>query len=251
MKSEFYSFLKKAKTEKQKLIAVLLDPDKLHSELIPSKIKNIHQHKIDLIFVGGSTVENGQSQLILKEIKKYTSLPIFIFPGDFTQISEHADVLLFLSLLSGRNPEYLIEQQLKAVPYLKKSNLEIISTGYILIDGGVKTAVQRVSETTPICQTEIEKVVNTAVAGMYLGKKMIYLEAGSGAKKAVSSQIIEKVAENISIPLIVGGGIRSQKQIENAFSHGADIVVIGTAFEENDTFFEDKNLNFEKYETIR
>ncbi|WP_196889541.1 geranylgeranylglyceryl/heptaprenylglyceryl phosphate synthase [Aureivirga sp. CE67] len=251
MQNEFYSFLEKAKAAKRKLIAVLLDPDKLDKEIIPTKIKNIHQHQIDLIFVGGSTVENGQTQLILKEIKKHTSLPIFIFPGDFSQISEDADVLLFLSLLSGRNPEYLIEQQIKAVPLLKKSNLEIISTGYILIDGGVKTAVQRVSETKPICQTEIDKVVNTAVAGMYLGKKMIYLEAGSGAKKAVSPEIIENVSKNISIPLIVGGGIRSQKQIETAFSSGADIVVIGTAFEENDTFFEDKDLNFKNYETIR
>ncbi len=251
MKSTFYTFLQEAKARNKKLIAVLLDPDKLSTTAISTKIKKIHQHKIDLIFVGGSTVEKNQTQFILKEIKKYTSLPIFIFPGDFSQISEDADVLLFLSLLSGRNPEYLITQQVKAVPHLKKSNLEIIPTGYILIDGGIETAVQRVSETKPIPQSNIEKIVHTAIAGMYLGKKLIYLEAGSGAKKAVCSKIIEKVAATISIPLIVGGGIRSQKQITDAFSHGADIVVIGTAFEKNNTFFEDKDLNFNNYETIR
>jgi phosphoglycerol geranylgeranyltransferase len=173
------------------------------------------------------------TDIILKKIKKLTTIPIILFPGDFSQISNTADALLFLSLISGRNPEYLIGQQVKSVNKLKETSLEIIPTGYILIDGGVKTSVQKVSNTTPISQSNMEDITMTAMAGELMGKQLIYLEAGSGATKAVSQEIIKKVSENISIPLIVGGGIRSKKQLENAYQNGADMIVIGTAFEKN------------------
>jgi len=145
---------------------------------------------------------------------------------------------LFLSLLSGRNPDYLIEHQVKAVPILEKTNLEIISTGYLLIESGVETAVERVSETKPLDRKNIDYVSQTAKASEYLGNKLVYLEAGSGAKLAVPLEMISQVSKKLTIPLIVGGGIRSKKEIDNAFNAGADMVVIGTAFENDNTFFE-------------
>ena len=142
--------------------------------------------------------------------------------------------MLFLSLLSGRNPEYLIEQQIKAVPFLKNSNLEIIPTGYILIDGGTNSSVLKVSKTTPIPQNNIDLAISTSVAGMYKGKQLIYLEAGSGAKNSVNSAMIREVKNQLNIPLIVGGGIRTKEQLKNVYNCGADLAVIGTAFENNE-----------------
>ena len=166
-------------------------------------------------------------------LKENTDIPVLLFPGDYSQVTDNADGLLFLSLLSGRNPEYLIEQQIKSVPYLKNSTLEIIPTGYILIDGGTQASVLKVSNTSPIPQENIELAVATAVAGMYKGKQLIYLEAGSGAKNPVNANLIANVKENICIPLIVGGGIKTTAQLHNAYKNGADLVVIGTAFEKN------------------
>jgi putative glycerol-1-phosphate prenyltransferase len=165
-------------------------------------------------------------------LKIHTHIPVILFPGDYSQLTNNADGLLFLSLLSGRNPEYLIEQQIKSVPYLKNSTLEIIPTGYILIDGGTHSSVLKISNTTPIPQDNIELAVDTAVAGMYKGKQLIYLEAGSGAKTPVNPNLIARVKENINIPLFVGGGIQSKKQLQSAYQNGADLVIIGNAFEE-------------------
>lgn len=216
-----------------KLLAILLDPDKITFKEISSISKKIKELKANFIFVGGSFVENNKTDLFVKTLKTHTKIPIILFPGDYSQITNKADALLFLSLISGRNPEYLIEQQIKSVPFLKNSSLEIIPTGYILIDGGTNSSVLKVSKTKPISQKNTELATATAIAGMYKGKQLIYLEAGSGAKYPVCSNIISKVKEHISIPLIVGGGIRSKEQLKNAFNNGADLVVIGTAFEEN------------------
>jgi len=215
---------------KEKQLCVLVDPDKFnekHSEEFLSSIPESATH----IFVGGSTVEANKTDKTVEAIRQFSELPIILFPGDHSQITEKADALLFLSLLSGRNPEYLIEQQVKSVNKLKNSNLEVIPTGYILIDGGRESAVQRISNTLPIPQNHIELIVNTALAGQYSGKKLIYLEAGSGAFNHVSLQIIKEVSNQISIPLIVGGGIRSIHQLTAIVEAGADIAVIGTAFE--------------------
>ncbi|PKP18129.1 MAG: geranylgeranylglyceryl/heptaprenylglyceryl phosphate synthase, partial [Bacteroidetes bacterium HGW-Bacteroidetes-23] len=160
-----------------------------------------------------------------------------LFPGNPSQISTFADGILFLSLLSGRNPDYLIEHHVNAVSLLKNTSLEIISTGYILIESGSETAVERISKTKPLDRNNVEYVCQTAKAGEYLGNKLIYLEAGSGAKLAVPLEMIKAVSQEISIPLIVGGGIRSQKAIQDAFDAGADLVVIGTAFENDTNFF--------------
>ena len=233
-----YNKILSAKLNGKKLLAVLLDPDKLDLSQVSETVININQSKVDFIFVGGSTVKNGITDRFVKELKKITKIPLVLFPGDYSQITKNADAVLFLSLLSGRNPEYLIEQQIKSVPLLKNSNLEIIPTGYILADGGVETAVQRVSKTQPISQRDINEIVQTACAGMYLGNKLIYLEAGSGAKDSVKPEIVRAVKENINIPLIVGGGIRTNKQLEEIYYNGADLIVVGTAFEENN-----QNLN--------
>lgn len=222
-----------ASKNEDKLLAILLDPDKTAIDEIPAALKRIRLLKANFIFVGGSSVKNGLTDLFVKTLKNNTKIPVVLFPGDYSQVTDNANALLFLSLLSGRNPEYLIEQQIKSVPFLKNSTLEIIPTGYILIDGGTSSSVLKVSKTTPISQENITLAVATAIAGMYKGKQLIYLEAGSGAKHPVNATIISKVKENISIPLIVGGGIRTKEQLNNAFNNGADLVVIGTAFEEN------------------
>lgn len=233
MIKSIFTFIKNSSKKGKKLLAILVDPDKTSLEEIPTISNRIKKLKAHFIFVGGSTVENGLTHVFVEKLKENTQIPIILFPGDYSQVTNKADALLFLSLLSGRNPEYLIEQQIKAVPFLKNSTLEIIPTGYILIDGGTNSSVLKVSKTTPIPQNNINLAVATAVAGMYKGKQLIYLEAGSGAKKPVSSELISEVKKNISIPLIVGGGIRSKEQLDTAYKNGADIVVIGTAFENN------------------
>jgi phosphoglycerol geranylgeranyltransferase len=227
------SSIKNSSKKSDKLLAILLDPDKTSLKEIPSITKKIETLKANFIFVGGSTVENGLTDTFVEVLKVNTQIPVVLFPGDYSQVSNKADALLFLSLLSGRNPEYLIEQQIKAVPFLKNSTLEIIPTGYILIDGGTNSSVLKVSKTTPISQNDVNLAVATAVAGMYKGKQLIYLEAGSGAKIPVNPKIISEVKKTIKIPLIVGGGIRTKEQLKNAYDNGADLVVIGTAFENN------------------
>ncbi len=219
---------------KRKMLAVLIDPDKFQETGVAGFIQKLPKDTTH-IFVGGSTVEEGRTCEVIKALKNVTGLPVILFPGDHSQISPHADALLFLSLISGRNPEFLIEQQVRSVEKIRNTTLEIIPTGYILIDGGKETSVQKVSNTRPLAQEEIDQIVNTALAGQYSGKKLIYLEAGSGARIPVSPEIIMAVSDVLEIPLIVGGGIRSFTQLQNAYEAGADLVVIGTAFEE-DTF---------------
>jgi len=228
-----------AKNEGKKLLAVLIDPEKIDVKNIPSFFKKVHQSITTHIFVGGSTDHKNLTDTIVTAIKKATHLPVLLFPGDVSQISKKADGILFLSLLSGRNSEYLITQQIKAAPILNNSTLEILPTGYILIDGETITATQRVSNTKPIAQKNSELILHTALAGQFSGKKLIYLEAGSGAKVPVNQNIVTLTSSNLNIPLIVGGGIRSKKQLENTFNAGADLVVIGTAFENDEAFFED------------
>jgi len=233
-----YNHILQAKNDGNKLLAVLIDPDKFQLKNALQFIDKVNDSIITHIFIGGSEVGQNVTQELVEVIKMLTDLPIVLFPGDVTQISKEADAILFLSLLSGRNPDYLIDKQVQAVPLLEKTQLEVISTGYILIESGKTTAVQRVTNTLPLNRTDVDAITNTAKAGELLGKKLIYLEAGSGATYEVPAEVIESVKNKIDIPLIVGGGIRTKKQIENAFIAGADMVVIGTAFEENQQFFE-------------
>lgn len=235
-----YNHILKSKSENEKLLAILLDPDKIDLNKAEILIEKINQSPATHIFIGGSLVENNIIDELIIKIKENCDLPIVLFPGNPSQISDKADAILFLSLISGRNPDYLIEHQVKAVPILKQTNLEVISTGYILIESGTQTAVERVSKTTPLDRNNPEYILQTAQAGQMLGNKLIYLEAGSGAKQAVSLEIIKLVSQNIEIPLIVGGGIIDLQGIQNAYDSGADLVVIGTAFENNIDFFNNK-----------
>jgi len=233
-----YKNIVETRHEDKRLLAVLVDPEKVTIQQLPSFLEKVNASIATHIFVGGSTDSNNKTESVVKTIKEQTKLPIVLFPGDYSHITEEADALLFLSLISGRNSEYLIEQQVQSIPLLRNTNLEIIPTGYILIDGGVETAVQRVSNTRPMCQNNFDLIVDTALAGEYLGKKIIYLEAGSGATEAVAPSIIKRVKNTLSVPLIVGGGIRTKDQLEQAYNAGADLVVIGTAFEKDESFFD-------------
>ncbi len=233
-----YNHILQAIRDKKKLLAVLIDPDKVMLDAVPILLSRINSSITTHIFVGGSTDANNKTENVVKAIKEETNLPVILFPGDYSHVTKEADALLFLSLISGRNSEYLIEQQVQSIPRLRNTDLEIIPTGYILIDGGVETAVQRVSNTKPMSQRDTDLIINTALAGEYSGKKLIYLEAGSGAVEAVATTIIRKVKDSLSIPLIVGGGIRTINQLERAYDAGADLIVIGTAFEKNPSFFD-------------
>jgi phosphoglycerol geranylgeranyltransferase len=232
-----YNSILKAKSENQKLLAILLDPDKINWENLPVLISKINQSPATHIFIGGSLVENNIIDELILKIKEKCTLPILLFPGNPSQISDKADGILFLSLISGRNADYLIEHQVNAVPILNQTNLEIISTGYLLIESETKTAVERVSGTKPLDRNNIDYVVQTAQAGEMLGNKLIYLEAGSGAKQAVPLKMIQTVSNKLAIPLIVGGGITDLQSIQNGYTAGADLIVIGTAFENNIDFF--------------
>lgn len=237
MKQKIYSQLLQAKLENKKLLAILLDPDKIVLENIADLISKINQSPATHIFIGGSHVENNIIDELIISIKQKCFLPIVLFPGNPSQISNEADAILFLSLISGRNPDYLIEHQVKAAPILKQTQLEIISTGYILIESGTETAVERISKTKPLDRNDLDLVLATAQAGEMLGNKLIYLEAGSGAKQAVPLQMIKKISKNLEIPLLIGGGIIDLQAIQNAYDYGADLVIIGTAFENNNNFF--------------
>jgi len=232
-----YNEILLAKSEAKKLLAILIDPDKVSMESSSNLIQKIGQSPATHILVGGSSFDGTHLDELIIELKSKTNLPILLFPGNPSQISDKADGILFLTLLSGRNSDYLIEHQVNAVPILNKTNLEVISTGYILIESGSQTAVERVSQTKPLDRNNPEYVLQTAQAGAFIGNKLIYLEAGSGAKLSVPKEMITLVSQNINLPLIVGGGIRSKAEIEQAYTAGADLVVIGTAFENDLNFF--------------
>ncbi|TVZ52831.1 geranylgeranylglyceryl/heptaprenylglyceryl phosphate synthase [Dokdonia sp. Hel_I_53] len=229
-----YSDILNAHNAQKKLLAILIDPDKfeLNYAFAKAYLKKLPYNTTHL-FIGGSTDSNQKTDHVVKMLKDQTDLPVVLFPGSYSQVTPAADALLFLSLLSGDNPEFLIGQQIKAARIVQKSNLEVIPTAYILIDGGTISAVQRVSKTLPMPQYHEEQIVATSLAGEYLGKKLLYLEAGSGAKTAVKESIITAVSDAVSIPIIVGGGIKSQSQICKAYEAGATLVVVGTAFEDN------------------
>jgi putative glycerol-1-phosphate prenyltransferase len=240
--TSIYNQIVQAKAANKKLLAVLLDPDKIVWEQLEVLVLKINQSPATHIFIGGSLVKNNILDELIAFVKNNVALPVVLFPGNPSQISDKADAILFLSLISGRNPDYLIEHQVQAAPILKKTQLEVISTGYILIESGRPTAVEIVSQTTPLAREDYAYVVATAQAGEMLGNKLIYLEAGSGADIAVPLEMIAIVEENISIPLIVGGGIVDLIGIQNAYNAGADLVVIGTAFENNIHFFNSSKL---------
>ncbi|MDO6595539.1 geranylgeranylglyceryl/heptaprenylglyceryl phosphate synthase [Oceanihabitans sp. 2_MG-2023] len=234
---KLYPNILSAVEKREKLLAVLMDPDKAKPESLDGFMQKLNNSIATHIFVGGSTVEEFATENLVIALKKHSNLPIVLFPGDISQITNEANSILYLSLLSGRNPEYLIGKHIASVSKLRNTNLEVIPTGYLLIENGKETAVQRVTQTAPMPINNEQAIVDTAKAGELLGMRLIYLEAGSGAKKAIPSSIISAVKEELGIPIIVGGGIRSKEQLDAAYQAGADLVVIGTAFEEDESFF--------------
>ena len=228
-----YTSFRKAKKAKQKKFAILIDPDKLILKEVDQLVKLATLAQVDFFFLGGSLVVNNQLDAIIESIKAQTSIPVVLFPGSSRQLSYKADALLFLSLISGRNPDLLIGKHVESAPFLKISPLEIISTGYILVDGGVPTSVSYMSNTFPIPADKNSIAVCTAMAGEMLGMKLIYMDAGSGAMNPINTTMVQDVATAIDIPLIVGGGIRSPQKALELTKAGADVIVIGNAIEKD------------------
>jgi len=225
---------------KQKQIAILIDPEKYHSEVkLLELVAKINLLNPSFIFVGGSTVNVTDFKSCFSILKENTSIPLVIFPGSHIQIDQKADAILFLSLISGRNPDFLIGHQVQAAHKLKQLDIEIIPTAYMLIDGGKNSSVAYVSQTSPIPADQISIAVNTAIAGELMGMKAVFMDAGSGAINSVSTTMITEVSNNISVPLIIGGGLKTVNEIENVLNAGASVAVIGNKIEENIDFLLD------------
>lgn len=230
--SGVFEQIRATKAAGQKQLAVLIDPDKATPERIAHLCQMFAEARPDLIFVGGSLVMS-EVEAVVCQLKTLTDVPVVLFPGNASQLAKGADAVLFLSLISGRNPEYLIGQHVNAAPLIRQMRMESIPTGYMLIDGGTHTAVEYISGTQPIPSEKSDIAVATAMAGEMLGLKMLYLEAGSGAQSAVPCHMIERVKKSVDIPIIVGGGLRTPEAVDAACKAGADIVVVGTAIENN------------------
>jgi len=231
MKNSIYSQLQQARTQGKKSFAVLVDPDKTDLQQMDTLLSLGEQAKIDYWFVGGSLVISSQLDELVRHIKKNTSIPVVLFPGSPSQVTRQADALLYLSLISGRNPELLIGQHVLSAPFVKQSGLEILSTGYIVVDGGAPTTVSYISNAAPIPADKEDIALCTALAGEMLGMKLIYMDAGSGAKQPITTAMIKRVADQISIPLIVGGGIKTPEKAQENCKAGADLIVVGNAIE--------------------
>ncbi len=228
-----YHRLLAAKANHQKKLVVLIDPDKVTPESLIRTLDISVRSGVDYFFIGGSLLISDTMSECIDVMKSCTDIPVIIFPGNASQIYPNADAILLLSLISGRNPDLLIGQHVAAASVLCESALEIISTGYMLIDGGITTSVSYMSNTLPIPYDKDEIAMSTAMAGEMLGMKLLYLEAGSGALNSVSESMINRVSENIEVPVIVGGGISSPEIAKSLCNAGADIIVIGTASEKN------------------
>jgi len=217
-------------------VLALIDPDQKNDNILDELIQSINSNNFSAILIGGSSIADNQFQNRIKKIKDKSTKPIIIFPGSSEQISQHADAILFISLLSGRNPKYLIEEQVKGAKLIKQYNLPVISTGYILVGTNLNTSVVSVSQTDPIDPNDYENILNHCLVAQYFGMKYIYLEHGSGANNPIDSNLVKFLKKNINIPIIVGGGITKKDEIIDLQSAGADFVVIGTILEKNPNF---------------
>ena len=233
MKHNIYNHISEAKTEGHKAFAVLIDPDKLDEKSLQSTIELAINAKVDYFFVGGSLVVTDTLDKVVSTIKEKCSIPVVLFPGSPDQITPKADALLYLSLISGRNPELLIGQHVISAPFVRQSGLEIMPVGYMLVDGGTPTTVSYISNTNPIPSNKNDIASCTAMAGEMLGLKLIYMDAGSGASRPIPTAMIQQVAKYIQIPLIVGGGITTAEKAKENCLAGADIIVVGNAIEKD------------------
>ena len=239
MKQHIYKELLERKQKGQKSFAVLIDPDKVNPPAIEQLVKLSVDAGVDYFLVGGSLVISNQLDEVVQQIKAACDIPVILFPGSPSQVSKYADGLLYLSLISGRNPELLIGQHVISAPFVKQSGLEIISTAYMVVDGGAPTTVSYISNAAPLPSDKNEIAMCTAMAGEMLGMKVVYMDAGSGAKRPISESMIQAVAQQIEAPLIIGGGITDPEKAYRNCKAGADMIVIGNAIEKNATLIKE------------
>ncbi len=228
-----YDLLTQNKIAGKKSFAVLIDPDKVNEDSLSQYVSLAVSAKVDYFFVGGSLVVSTHLDECVQFIKQNCSIPVVLFPGSPSQITRHADALLYLSLISGRNAELLIGQHVVSAPMVKKSGLEIMPTGYMVIDGGAPTTVSYISNASPIPADKNDIALCTAMAGEMLGMKLIYMDAGSGAKNPITTEMISKVSNQINVPLIIGGGILTAEKAWQNCKAGADVIVVGNVLEKN------------------
>jgi len=239
MKEIIYQSIVERKKKGHKSLAVLIDPDKVDAKKIDDLTALALHATVDYLLVGGSLVISNHLDDVVKQVKKNCDIPVILFPGTPSQVSRYADGLLYLSLISGRNPELLIGQHVISAPFVKNSGLEIISTGYMLVDGGAPTTVSYISNAIPIPSDKSEIAMCTAMAGEMLGMKLIYMDAGSGAKRPVSEDLIAAVASHIEIPLVIGGGIKNPEKAYLNCKAGADLIVVGNAVEKDSSLIKE------------
>jgi putative glycerol-1-phosphate prenyltransferase len=239
MKSIIYQQLGEKKKLGKKSFAVLIDPDKVNAGVLDELVELSIAAKVDYLLVGGSLVISNHLDDCVKHIKKSCDIPVILFPGSPSQISKYADALLYLSLISGRNPELLIGQHVVSAPFVRQSGLEIMPTGYIVVDGGAPTTVSYISNATPVPADKNEIAMCTAMAGEMLGMKIIYMDAGSGAKRPITEGMIKSVADHIEVPLIIGGGIIHPEKAYLNCKAGADVIVVGNAIEKDATLIKE------------
>lgn len=228
---KIYQYLLNTISEKGAAYVVLLDPDKISEDKLPAFIKHCTKTGVDAFLIGGSLMMNGDINSFIKSVKSNTSLPTIIFPGSINQVSASADAILYLSVVSGRNPEDLIGKHVLAAPLIKRAGIEPISTGYVIVESGRATTAQYMSGSLPVPRNKPEIAAATALAAEYLGMKLIYLEAGSGAEQSVPNEMIKAVSGNCKVPIIVGGGIRTPQSAREKVEAGANIIVTGNFFE--------------------
>ncbi len=228
--------LRQHKAAGRKSFAVLLDPDQVRQGVLLALFDQPLYQPVDFFFVGGSLITDYTLRELIADLRPRTDAPIVLFPGNALHIEPAADAILLLSLISGRNPEFLIGQHVLAAPLLKRSGLAVLPTAYMLVDGGAQTTVSYISNTTPLPADKPAVAACTALAGELLGLQLIYMDAGSGAKQPVSPALIAAVRQTVDLPLIVGGGIDTAEKAYAALSAGADLIVVGNAIERNPSF---------------
>ena len=234
-----YQNIQESRKAGKKLFAILIDPDKQSKEELKQIVEKAKSAKVDLFFVGGSLLTNDSLDSCLETLKSSSDIPVILFPGNAMQVNDKADAILFLSLISGRNAEMLIGKQVITAPILKQSSLEVVPTGYILIDSGKPTTVSYMSNTTPIPHEKNAVAACTAMAGEMLGLKCIFMDGGSGALNPISEKMIATVRQSVDTPLIIGGGINSGKKAAANCEAGADIIVVGNAIEKDENLIEE------------
>lgn len=234
-----YNYLEKVIDDKGAAYVVLIDPDRKNESSLEARVESANQNDVDVLFVGGSLMMDGQCNDRVRRIKEKSTIPVVFFPGGVSQLNSHYDAMLFMSVISGRNPHYLIGEQTIAAPLVKDIGIETIPTGYMLLDGGAGSTVEFMSGTRPIPMNRSDVAIAHALAGQYLGMKLIYLEAGSGAKEPVSVSLVRQVHETVDVPLIVGGGILTPEMAAERVKAGASIIVTGSVTEKDSTLMAD------------